>query len=113
MILSAVDLGILPLDVALFDQTVDLVGRVGLGDVEEIGELADRRLVKQIDDLQRERLHRAERTVSLPDLFEDAAEEDQLELLIDLCKILFQHSKYPLFFRQKNFGLRELLVFIF
>ena len=52
MILPPILLGVFALQVSLFDEVVDLIGGVGLRDVEKIRKLADRGLPQDLDHLQ-------------------------------------------------------------
>ena len=68
MILAPVGVGILLDDIALADQVVDLVGRVGLRDAEKVRKPADRRRVELMNDLNGKRLHCAQRALTFPHL---------------------------------------------
>ena len=94
MILPPVHLGVGPLQITLFDQVIDLVGGVGLGNVQKIRKLADRGLTQDLNDLQGEALHGGEGAVPLPYMLEHLAIELQLEFIIDLQKALFQHGRF-------------------
>ena len=96
MILPPVHLGVGPLQIALFDEVIDLVGGVGLGDVQKIGKLADRGLTQDLDDLQGEALHGGEGAVPLPDQLKHLAVKLQLEFVVNVDKVLLQHgSEFP------------------
>ena len=52
MIFPAVGLGILPFQIALFNEAVDLIGGIGLGNVEKLRKLAHRGLTQYFDYLK-------------------------------------------------------------
>lgn len=98
VVFPPVGVGVLLDDVPLADEAVDLIGRVGLRDAEKIRKLTDGRRVELVDDLDGERLHRAQRALALAHLRKQAAEKLQLELLVHALKILLQHRKLPPYF---------------
>ena len=95
MILTPVGLGILLFEIALFDEIIDLVGRIRLRDIQKLRKLAYRRLMQGMDDLDGERLHGAQRALTLPNKLKYPAEKLQLKLVIHLEEILLQHTPSP------------------
>ena len=89
--LPLVVVGLLPGEVALFHEAVDLVGGVGRGDVDEVGKLVDGGLVERLDDLHAEGLHRGEAGLPVPDAAEHLLVEVQLEFGIHVGKFHVQH----------------------
>ena len=98
VVFAPVGVGVLLDDVALADEIVDLIGRVGLRDAEKIRKLTDGRRVELVDALDGERLHRAQRALALAHLRKQAAKKLQLKLLVHTLKILLQHRKLPPYF---------------
>ncbi len=80
MVFSAVGGRVLALKIALFDQIVDLIGRIGLGNVQKVGKLPDSRPVQQVDDFQREGFHSGQGAVPLSYKVEYAAVEMSIYL---------------------------------
>ena len=84
MIFAPVGLGILLFEIALFDEVIDLVGRILLRDIQKLRKQTYRRLMKGMDDLNRERLHCTQRALPFPNKLKDPAEKLKLELVINL-----------------------------
>ena len=87
--------GLLLGDIALLDQTVDLIGCVGGRDVEKAGKLIDGGMAQGIDDLHAEGLHRGEAGLPVLEAGEHRAVEVKLEFRIHAVKGFVQHDMSP------------------
>ena len=75
---------ILLFEIALFDEVIDLVGRIRLRNIQKFRKLTYRRLMQGMDNLNGERLHCAQRALPFPNKLKDPAEKLKLELVINL-----------------------------
>ena len=83
------------LDLAFFNQRVDLIGSVGGGKVHHVAELRDRRFAQCHDNFHAERFYSRQRSFAVLESAEDLLIEMQLEFGIYLSECLVQHGENP------------------
>ena len=91
VIFAPVGRGIFPFQIPFSDKTVDLIGGVGLGDIQKLGKLTDGGAVQHLDDFERKSLHGRQRPVSLPYQLKNLAVKLELEFIVYFFKVFVQH----------------------
>ena len=95
VVLALVVGGLDLLHIALADQAVDLIGRVGRRDAHKGGELVDGWAAQGLDGLHGEGLYRGQAGLAVLKALEDLLIKMKLEFGIHDFKFLFQHAGAP------------------